>query len=352
MPSGRKGRARLPIVRTPKAIWPSATGRIWRANWPTASPHCSWGIPKTASSNAMVELDVGKKAVVTVLVVLAMIVTSCTPEPTGPASEQADDPAGGQMNHLALGVHLANAAHLDSAAVHFGAAARLQARLVREALAIAIDREAVNSHVLGGLGRPVEVTYFSTAHPLWQEQWNYGYDPAEAQRILTEDIEADYQQGGADTSEANLGGNAFGWTSAVDADTAPDAQADAEEKLKYPEDAVVHDALFFWARGLAGMSRAAVLGALERHARVSAWPAELSELRALCLGVPTLGEVRVMLRDESARKPPFVVLMFQQLDYYNWKMADQRTADRWLADAYATAREHVMLGGALPEVKG
>lgn len=100
------------------------------------------------------------------------------------------------------------------------------------------------------------------------------------------------------------------------------------------------------------MSRAAVLGALERHARVSAWPAELSELRALCLGVPTLGEVRVMLRDESARKPPFVVLMFQQLDYYNWKMADQRTADRWLADAYATAREHVMLGGALPEVKG
>lgn len=103
-----------------------------------------------------------------------------------------------------------------------------------------------------------------------------------------------------------------------------------------------------WARGLAGLARAAVLGALERHARVSAWPAELSELRALCLGVPSLAEVRLILLRDEAKKPPFVRLVFEHLDFYNWRMADQRNADRMLADAYATARDHVLLGGALP----
>lgn len=104
-----------------------------------------------------------------------------------------------------------------------------------------------------------------------------------------------------------------------------------------------------WSRGLAGMPHRTIMAAVERHARVSAWPAELSELRALCLGVPTLAEVRALLRDEAAKKPPFVVLMFQHLDYYNWRMADGRQAERMLADAYTAAREHVLLGGELPK---
>lgn len=103
-----------------------------------------------------------------------------------------------------------------------------------------------------------------------------------------------------------------------------------------------------WSRGLAGTPRLDLLAALERHARVSPWPPELCELRALCLGVPSLAEVKLILLRDDARKPPFVVLVFQHLDYYNWRMADQRLGDRMLADAYATAREHVMLGGALP----
>lgn len=82
-----------------------------------------------------------------------------------------------------------------------------QARLVRRALAIAIDREQVNETLMGGLGRPVHVEYFSTTSPLWDEKWEYPYDPQEAARILSEDIVADYQQGGADKSVLN--GNAF-----------------------------------------------------------------------------------------------------------------------------------------------
>lgn len=103
-----------------------------------------------------------------------------------------------------------------------------------------------------------------------------------------------------------------------------------------------------WARGLAGFAHAQVMAAMDRHVRLSVWPPELAELRALCHGIPTLPEVRQVLRSESAKKPPFVVQMFQHLDYYNWRMADHRTADRMLNDAYSTVREHVLLGGALP----
>jgi hypothetical protein len=123
-------------------------------------------------------------------------------------------------------------------------------------------------------------------------------------------------------------------------------------ELPFDDDGRLTIAGGVWSRGLAGMSRDAVLRALERHARVSAWPAELSEMRALCLGVPTLAEVRVMLQEENARKPAFVVLMFQHLDYYNWRHgADVSRADRMLRDAYEVAREHVMLGGELPKVE-
>ncbi len=84
-----------------------------------------------------------------------------------------------------------------------------QARLIRRALAISIDRDQVNEVLLDGLGRPVMVTYFSTAHPNWDPKWNYPFDPEEARRILSDDIVADYEQGTADTSPENLNGNAF-----------------------------------------------------------------------------------------------------------------------------------------------
>lgn len=59
-----------------------------------------------------------------------------------------------------------------------------QARLVRQALARSVDREAIVEHVLGGVGQPVHVTYFSTFNPNWESQYEYPYDPAEAGRML------------------------------------------------------------------------------------------------------------------------------------------------------------------------
>lgn len=84
-----------------------------------------------------------------------------------------------------------------------------QARLIRRALAISIDRDLVNEALLDGLGQPAMVEYFSTSHPNWDPKWNYPYDPDEARRILSDEITADYEQGTADTGPGNLNGNAF-----------------------------------------------------------------------------------------------------------------------------------------------
>lgn len=105
-----------------------------------------------------------------------------------------------------------------------------------------------------------------------------------------------------------------------------------------------------WAKGLAGVSTpqlAAGLGAC--IASADPWPPTLPEFRARCLGIPTLAQVKLALRDESAAKPPFIVLIFQTLDYYNWRHGvDVVRAERMLRDAYDIARDHVMFGGELP----
>ena len=61
-----------------------------------------------------------------------------------------------------------------------------QARIVRHALALAIDRELMNEQLNNGLGWPTYITMFSPTAPEWQDKWNIAYDPAEAERLLDE----------------------------------------------------------------------------------------------------------------------------------------------------------------------
>ncbi len=68
-----------------------------------------------------------------------------------------------------------------------------QARMVRQALARAVDRDAIIEFVLGGVGNPVHVDYFSTKSPYWDPQYEYPYDVAEANRLLDQ---AGYPRGG------------------------------------------------------------------------------------------------------------------------------------------------------------
>ncbi len=62
-----------------------------------------------------------------------------------------------------------------------------QARLVRTALAMSIDRQLINEAVIGGVGWPVEIPYFDINHPDWeQDRWGVGYDPDMAEALLDE----------------------------------------------------------------------------------------------------------------------------------------------------------------------
>ncbi|MCH7738728.1 MAG: hypothetical protein IIC93_01105 [Chloroflexi bacterium] len=94
-----------------------------------------------------------------------------------------------------------------------------EAKSVRNALARAIDRDAINESLIAGLGRPVEVEYVSSAHSRWQSKWNYGFDPDLAEEILrgenaqwpiNSDGKADYRQDQVSSSQnAQLNGNSF-----------------------------------------------------------------------------------------------------------------------------------------------
>jgi ABC-type transport system substrate-binding protein len=59
-----------------------------------------------------------------------------------------------------------------------------EARIVRHAVSIAIDRDAINKSVVAGLGYPNHVTWWDTKNPNWNAKWEYKYDPAAAAKEL------------------------------------------------------------------------------------------------------------------------------------------------------------------------
>ena len=59
-----------------------------------------------------------------------------------------------------------------------------QARLVRQALARAIDRDLLNSALVENAGWPYYIYGFSSASPYWQTKWEYPYDPVYARQLL------------------------------------------------------------------------------------------------------------------------------------------------------------------------
>ncbi len=61
-----------------------------------------------------------------------------------------------------------------------------RARKVREALALAIDRELINEQVLLGVGRPEYVPYFASVLPEHPDRWIIPYDPDRAMELLEE----------------------------------------------------------------------------------------------------------------------------------------------------------------------
>jgi hypothetical protein len=102
-----------------------------------------------------------------------------------------------------------------------------------------------------------------------------------------------------------------------------------------------------WRSTLRGLSRDQLRAGFDADAlRGSEFPPSSTRFRAMCLGVPTLAEVRPRFQKGSA--DPFVRLMWMYVDGFRFARADQDTADRMVGDAYALASRHVMEGGPLP----
>ena len=68
-----------------------------------------------------------------------------------------------------------------------------QARLVRWAVAMAINKDTINEHLLNGLGWPVHVGYVDEKSEFWNTDWEYPYDTAMAEEYLDR---AGYPKGG------------------------------------------------------------------------------------------------------------------------------------------------------------
>ena len=82
-----------------------------------------------------------------------------------------------------------------------------QAKNIRRALAIAIDRDLVNDTLVAGLGNVVHVEYFSAEHANWTGEHEYPYDPDGAIALIKAQ-ENDYNHGQAG-KDGPLGDHAF-----------------------------------------------------------------------------------------------------------------------------------------------
>lgn len=103
-----------------------------------------------------------------------------------------------------------------------------------------------------------------------------------------------------------------------------------------------------WARGLSGVAETQIgVGLNAALASADGWPPTLPEFRAMCLGVPTLAAAKLAINDPENR---FSRLMWQRMDKFSFRQADADRAENMLRGAYELAREHVMRGGALPEL--
>lgn len=78
------------------------------------------------------------------------------------------------------------------------------------------------------------------------------------------------------------------------------------------------------------------------------WPPTLPEFRSRCLGIPPFQQVRIEVH--ASKRSPFTMMVWQQIDGYQFKQVSAEKSDRMLKEAYELARELVMRGVPLPEI--
>lgn len=105
-----------------------------------------------------------------------------------------------------------------------------------------------------------------------------------------------------------------------------------------------------WAAVLADLRAGQIgIGLQAAVAQGSAWPPSAPQFRAMCMGIPDFAVIRRELAATGSQRSPFAQLVWQNLDACRYKNAATDQADRLLREAYESASQHVMRGGALPE---
>lgn len=105
-----------------------------------------------------------------------------------------------------------------------------------------------------------------------------------------------------------------------------------------------------WSRGLLGVAPAQIAVGIERCITGGEpWPPTLPEFRAMCLGIPSLFDVRQELRPGTPTPSPFARAVWSRLDGWAYQRAEAHAAERMLREAYEATREAVMRGEPLPD---
>lgn len=105
-----------------------------------------------------------------------------------------------------------------------------------------------------------------------------------------------------------------------------------------------------WSDDLHGLTRTQLdtgIAACSREAKD--FPPNPGQFRAMCLGIPSFGEVnRELLTVEHRERTAFARLVWQHVDGYQHRHASAKDAERMRRDAYEAASRFVLDGGQLP----
>lgn len=104
-----------------------------------------------------------------------------------------------------------------------------------------------------------------------------------------------------------------------------------------------------WSKALFGLTAADLARGLESCLLVDDnWPPSAPRFRALCLGIPSIDEVKSDLLAPHSQRQGFTRLVWKFLDGYAWRRADAREGARMLQAAYDRAKHQRMQGFPLP----
>lgn len=109
--------------------------------------------------------------------------------------------------------------------------------------------------------------------------------------------------------------------------------------------------LLVWGEAIKGLTPAQVREGIGHVLALGEdWPPPAPAFRRLCLGVPSLAQVRLELRPGAPEVSAFTREVWRVLDSHLYRHAEQHVANAMLREAYELALAAVMRGVKLPEV--